>query len=196
MAVAKELRKLTADPPEGIKVLLNEDDVTDITADISGPGAAAAGRSARAAAPNLRVPAPARDRLRLTPPHLLHPRRRDAGPGRQLQGAAGAAVGLSERATQRRRRPPARASHSRTPPARPRLRATALADLSAPAALPGVGAHTVTSAGAAVAGYFLTKIFHPNIAKSGEICVNTLKRDWKADLGIGHVLQARRCDLS
>ena len=50
MAVAKELRKLTADPPEGIKVLLNEDDVTDITADISGPGAAAAGRSARAAA--------------------------------------------------------------------------------------------------------------------------------------------------
>ena len=87
-------------------------------------------------------------------------------------------------------------AHSRAPPARPRLRATALADLSAPAALPGVGAHTVTSAGAAVAGYFLTKIFHPNIAKSGEICVNTLKRDWKADLGIGHVLQARRCDLS
>ena len=85
MAVAKELRKLTADPPEGIKVLLNEDDVTDITADISGPGAAAAGRSARAAAPNLRVPAPPRDRLRLTPPHLLHPRRCDAVPGRQLR---------------------------------------------------------------------------------------------------------------
>ena len=92
MAVAKELRKLTADPPEGIKVLLNEDDVTDITADISGPGAVAAGRSARAAVLDLRVPAPARDRLRLTPPHLLHPRRRDAVPGRQLQGAAGTAV--------------------------------------------------------------------------------------------------------
>lgn len=28
-------------------------------------------------------------------------------------------------------------------------------------------------------GYFLTKIFHPNVATpSGEICVNTLKRDW------------------
>lgn len=28
-------------------------------------------------------------------------------------------------------------------------------------------------------GYFLTKIFHPNVAQpSGDICVNTLKRDW------------------
>ena len=24
--------------------------------------------------------------------------------------------------------------------------------------------------------YFLTKIFHPNVASNGEICVNTLKR--------------------
>lgn len=32
---------------------------------------------------------------------------------------------------------------------------------------------------AAPAGYFLTKIYHPNISKAGEICVNTLKRDWK-----------------
>lgn len=37
-------------------------------------------------------------------------------------------------------------------------------------------------------GYFLTKIFHPNVAANGEICVNTLKKDWKADLGIRHVL--------
>lgn len=36
--------------------------------------------------------------------------------------------------------------------------------------------------------YFLTKIFHPNVASSGEICVNTLKRDWKQDLGIKHIL--------
>jgi len=36
--------------------------------------------------------------------------------------------------------------------------------------------------------YFLTKIFHPNVACSGEICVNTLKRDWKPDLGIKHIL--------
>jgi len=33
-------------------------------------------------------------------------------------------------------------------------------------------------------GYFLTKIFHPNVGQQGEICVNTLKKDWKPDLGI------------
>lgn len=38
------------------------------------------------------------------------------------------------------------------------------------------------------AGYFLTKIFHPNVSKTGEICVNVLKRDWKSDLGLRHVL--------
>ncbi len=37
-------------------------------------------------------------------------------------------------------------------------------------------------------GFFLTTIFHPNVAKNGEICVNTLKKDWKAALGIKHVL--------
>lgn len=36
--------------------------------------------------------------------------------------------------------------------------------------------------------FFLTKIFHPNVAKTGEICVNTLKKDWKSDLGIKHIL--------
>jgi ubiquitin-conjugating enzyme E2 S len=44
-------------------------------------------------------------------------------------------------------------------------------------------------------GYFLTKIFHPNIANNGDICVNTLKRDWKPDLGLSHVLQVIRCLL-
>ena len=37
-------------------------------------------------------------------------------------------------------------------------------------------------------GFFLTKIFHPNVASNGEICVNTLKRDWKSDYGIKHIL--------
>lgn len=37
-------------------------------------------------------------------------------------------------------------------------------------------------------GYFLTKIFHPNIASNGEICVNTLKKDWNPTLGLRHVL--------
>lgn len=36
--------------------------------------------------------------------------------------------------------------------------------------------------------FFLTKIFHPNVAANGEICVNTLKKDWKSDLGIQHIL--------
>ena len=45
------------------------------------------------------------------------------------------------------------------------------------------------------AGYFLTKIFHPNVSVKGEICVNVLKRDWKPDLGIKHVLQVVRCLL-
>ena len=37
-------------------------------------------------------------------------------------------------------------------------------------------------------GFFLTKIFHPNVAKNGAICVNTLKRDWKPDNGLKHIL--------
>jgi ubiquitin-conjugating enzyme E2 S len=44
-------------------------------------------------------------------------------------------------------------------------------------------------------GIFKTKIFHPNIASNGEICVNTLKKDWSSDLGIAHVLQVIRCLL-
>ena len=44
-------------------------------------------------------------------------------------------------------------------------------------------------------GYFLTKIFHPNVAKNGEICVNTLKRDWKESLGIRHLLLVILCPL-
>ncbi|XP_028766730.1 ubiquitin-conjugating enzyme E2 22-like [Neltuma alba] len=44
-------------------------------------------------------------------------------------------------------------------------------------------------------GYFLTKIFHPNIATNGEICVNTLKKDWNPTLGLRHVLIVVRCLL-
>jgi hypothetical protein len=38
MNLAKELRKLSNEPLDGIKVALNEEDVTDVTADIAGPG--------------------------------------------------------------------------------------------------------------------------------------------------------------
>jgi len=44
-------------------------------------------------------------------------------------------------------------------------------------------------------GFFLTKIFHPNVASNGEICVNTLKKDWKPDLGIKHILLTIKCLL-
>jgi len=36
--------------------------------------------------------------------------------------------------------------------------------------------------------FFLTRVFHPNVANNGEICVNTLKKDWRPDLGIKHIL--------
>uniref|UniRef100_A0A667I1P0 Ubiquitin conjugating enzyme E2 S n=1 Tax=Lynx canadensis TaxID=61383 RepID=A0A667I1P0_LYNCA len=44
-------------------------------------------------------------------------------------------------------------------------------------------------------GYFLTKIFHPNVGANGEICVNVLKRDWTAELGSRHVLLTIKCLL-
>merc|ERR1711923_608337 len=44
-------------------------------------------------------------------------------------------------------------------------------------------------------GFFLTKIFHPNVSSRGEICVNTLKKDWKSDLGLRHVLLTIKCLL-
>ena len=46
-----------------------------------------------------------------------------------------------------------------------------------------------------VLGFFLTKIFHPNVGPNGEICVNTLKKDWKPDLGIKHILLTIKCLL-
>ncbi|MQM11563.1 hypothetical protein Taro_044471 [Colocasia esculenta] len=44
-------------------------------------------------------------------------------------------------------------------------------------------------------GFFLTKIFHPNIATNGEICVNTLKKDWNPCVGLRHILLVIRCLL-
>ena len=42
---------------------------------------------------------------------------------------------------------------------------------------------------------FLTKIFHPNVSATGDVCVNVLKRDWKADMGLSHILTVIRCLL-
>eukprot|EP01121_Diplochlamys_sp_Union-15-3_P016445 TRINITY_DN5586_c0_g1_i1.p1 TRINITY_DN5586_c0_g1~~TRINITY_DN5586_c0_g1_i1.p1 ORF type:complete len:134 (-),score=27.66 TRINITY_DN5586_c0_g1_i1:13-372(-) len=41
----------------------------------------------------------------------------------------------------------------------------------------------------------MTKVFHPNVSDKGEICVNTLKKDWKENLGIKHVLLTIKCLL-
>jgi len=44
-------------------------------------------------------------------------------------------------------------------------------------------------------GFFLTKIYHPNVAANGDICVNTLKKDWTPDTTLKHILQVIRCLL-
>ncbi len=44
-------------------------------------------------------------------------------------------------------------------------------------------------------GTFVSQIFHPNISKTGEICVNTLKRDWKPEHSLSHILSVIRCLL-
>lgn len=45
-------------------------------------------------------------------------------------------------------------------------------------------------------GYFLTKIFHPNVSDKGDICVNTLKKDWNpAKWSLSNILGVIRCLL-
>jgi ubiquitin-conjugating enzyme E2 S len=45
-------------------------------------------------------------------------------------------------------------------------------------------------------GYFLTRIFHPNIREdTGAICVSTLSQDWTEDIGLDHLLLTIRCLL-
>eukprot|EP00210_Caulerpa_lentillifera_P000946 g916.t1 len=44
-------------------------------------------------------------------------------------------------------------------------------------------------------GHFLTRIFHPNISTTGDVCVNVLSRDWSPDLGLSHILMVIRCLL-
>eukprot|EP00743_Colponemidia_sp_Colp-15_P001593 GILK01001739.1.p1 GENE.GILK01001739.1~~GILK01001739.1.p1 ORF type:complete len:213 (-),score=31.97 GILK01001739.1:205-843(-) len=106
--IARELRILVSSPPDGIKFILNEDDLTDIQADIHGP--------------------------------------------------------------------------EQTPYEGGVFRVKFVLGSDFPVQPPKA--------------YFLTKIFHPNVSKIGEICVNTLKRDWKPDnWSIGHILAVIRCLL-
>jgi len=44
--------------------------------------------------------------------------------------------------------------------------------------------------------FFLTKIYHPNVAWSGgDVCVDVLKRTWSADITLGHTFQVIQCLL-
>lgn len=74
LSVAKEIRKLCTEPLDGIKVQLNEEDVTDIIAEIHGPGAPAERLAQRCAchacraSPHLKLawlPSQTRRRLRV-----------------------------------------------------------------------------------------------------------------------------------
>lgn len=42
---------------------------------------------------------------------------------------------------------------------------------------------------------FATPIFHPNVSRSGEICVSSLKKDWKKEYGIERILVTIKCLL-
>lgn len=45
-------------------------------------------------------------------------------------------------------------------------------------------------------GFFLTKIFHPNVSLEGEICVNTLKKDWNPkEWNISNIFAVVKCLL-
>ena len=44
-------------------------------------------------------------------------------------------------------------------------------------------------------GFFLTKIYHPNVSSNGDICVNTLKKDWSESVTLSHILAVIRCLL-
>eukprot|EP00252_Welwitschia_mirabilis_P016125 TRINITY_DN35644_c0_g1_i1.p1 TRINITY_DN35644_c0_g1~~TRINITY_DN35644_c0_g1_i1.p1 ORF type:complete len:243 (+),score=53.30 TRINITY_DN35644_c0_g1_i1:215-943(+) len=79
---------------------------------------------------------------------------------------------------------------------------TIFADIEGPAGTPYEGGVfrmklvlTVDFPNSPPRGYFVTKIFHPNISNSGEICVNTLKKDWRPNFGLRHVLLVVRCLL-
>lgn len=45
-------------------------------------------------------------------------------------------------------------------------------------------------------GYFLTKIFHPNVSEAGDICVSTLKKDWnQAKWSFVNIFEVIKCLL-
>ena len=137
--ISREVLEISENPPEGIKMFLNEEDITDIQASIEGPG------------------------------------KQDSKNGGSMQTfdflflqTAGTPYegGLFKM----------KLVLTKDFPSAPPQGKTFLVNL-----------HTIACHFFPV-GFFLTKIFHPNVAKNGAICVNTLKRDWKPDHGIKHIL--------
>lgn len=70
-----------------------------------------------------------------------------------------------------------------------------IAIVDGPAGTPyagGVFRVSVSLAGwpAAPRARFLTRVFHPNVSAAGDVCVSTLARDWRPELGLRHALLA------
>ena len=186
--IMKELRKLSNEPLDGIKVVLNEDDVTDVSAEITGPGAYTTPHAPRQ--PRARHRHRKKSRSPCSAPFAPRCLRAHTIRERRVQGQAGASIGLPSRAAKGCAPPlPARPALASAPAARSFF----LLNSQPPLWL--LLGCSLASASPRVAGYFLTRIYHPNISKAGEICVNTLKKDWQSSLGIGHVLQVVRCLL-
>lgn len=137
--VAKEITELASNCPDGIKMIVNEEDITDIQAIITGPGECC---------------------------HILYV----PGSHNTLEFETNFSVDLF-------------VSYplASTPYEGGAFRVKLILSDGFPASPPK--------------GLFLTKIFHPNVSKTGEICVNTLKKDWKSDYGIAHVLTVVKCLL-
>ena len=127
--ICKELQQLISEPPEGIKVILNEEDISDIQAIIDGPGT--------------------RHFIFKALTLLLM---------NYLTSSAG------------------------TPYANGHFKVKLVLGKDFPSGPPK--------------GFFLTKIFHPNVSQQGEICVNTLKKDWKPDLGIKHIFLVSQSSIT
>ncbi len=167
----KELKELRKSPPDGITLVLNERNVCDVQADIEGPpGTPFEG---------------GRFRLKVRSLHAhpillalsLHSRRRRARPrGPSL-------LGLHQ---------PDSTDCLSASACWPAASLLALALPNERALQLVLGADYPNVAPTAK---FINQIFHPNVSKGGDVCVNTLKQDWSPTHGVRHILMVIRCLL-
>ncbi|KOB77160.1 Ubiquitin-conjugating enzyme E2 S [Operophtera brumata] len=210
-SVARELSQLAARPPAGIKLQPRDDELTDVLALIDGPGECALyithPQTLRSVAREL-------SQLAARPPAGIKLQPRDDG----LTDVLTLIDGPGEYALH--------ITHPRTlrsvvrelsqlaarPPAGIKLqpRDDELTDvltlIDGPADTPYAGGvFRVRLAlgrdfpSAPPRAFFLTRLFHPNVsAESGEVCVDTLQREWRPErrARLAHALLALRCLLS